>query len=139
MPKTKRPRVLLVDEDGLPTEFYHALLTEHHFDVTWTDTTDKAMEKVRNEEAFDLVVLDCMMPTGNVLKNTNTQDGMRTGIELCDLIKKTVSNIYVIFLTNVRNYDLLEEMWQRTSRNLVRQKASTPPSVLLKEIQTLLA
>jgi signal transduction histidine kinase len=59
--RTTRARVLFVDDEPAIAEVYGALLGEQH-DVTVALGGARALEELRSDKAFDVVVCDLMMP-----------------------------------------------------------------------------
>jgi len=83
MPK----RILVVDDDENILSLERTILEQKGFEVTTADGGEQAL-KLLKQEAFDLVLLDVMMPD-------------KDGFEVCRLIKQDArtSTIPVIFLT----------------------------------------
>lgn len=132
-------RILIIDDEEMPTQLYKMALEKAGFHVEVAETTDHAVKQLQNNGRFHLIILDCMMPPGSLLKNKNTEDGMRTGIVLWEEIKDLSVSAVKMFLTNVRTPSLLQEMWELAGSGRVRQKGRTLPSSLVQEVQSLLA
>jgi CheY-like chemotaxis protein len=133
------PRILIIDDEPMPSRLYKEALENNHCQVEMAETTDEAMRQLENNGRFDLVILDCMMPPGEVLKEEQTDDGMRSGIVLWNKIRDTAPMTPAMFLTNVRVPELLNEMWDLAGRRRVRQKGRTPPSMLVQEVKEMFA
>ncbi len=56
-----KPRILIVDDDASATEYMSVLLSESPYDVVTCNTGSDALVRI-NEEPFDLVLLDVLMP-----------------------------------------------------------------------------
>ena len=61
MSAAERPRLLVVDDDAELRELADAYLTQQGFDVT-TVEDGPSMDERLGQEAFDLVILDLMLP-----------------------------------------------------------------------------
>jgi DNA-binding response OmpR family regulator len=78
-------RILVVDDEQKMTSFITAYLQNEGYGVTEAHTGAKALELLRADSGFDLVLLDWMMPGMN-------------GLDVCRVLR-TFSDIPVIFLT----------------------------------------
>jgi len=77
-------RILVVDDHAEIRELLKRFLTQHGLNVV-TAADGESMEKVMNQQQFDLIILDLMLPG-------------KDGITLCKEIRAT-SNIPIIMLT----------------------------------------
>ena len=77
-------KTLIVDDDPNIREVLSVLLSSEGYDVTEAENGTMALEKV-NSMAFDIVILDIMMPDMD-------------GIEVCRRIREK-SSVPVLFLT----------------------------------------
>ncbi|MFB3819466.1 MAG: response regulator [Candidatus Methylomirabilales bacterium] len=78
-------RILLVDDEGLAREFYGDLLTEHGFEVH-TATGGEAALELTSRQAFDVAILDIVMP------------GM-SGLQLLEELRRRQPDLPAIMLT----------------------------------------
>lgn len=62
MAKKSRPRILLVNDDVYQLSLIENLLEKEGWDVTSISQTEKAIEKIRKEPPFDIVITDLHMP-----------------------------------------------------------------------------
>ncbi|AGL01522.1 response regulator transcription factor [Desulfoscipio gibsoniae] len=77
-------KILLVEDDLSLIEGLKFSLSKHNFDVTITRTVKEA-EKCLNQNEYNLIILDLMLPDGS-------------GFDICKSVRQT-SNIPIIFLT----------------------------------------
>lgn len=132
--------ILIVDDEEMPTQLYQQALEDSAYKVTVAQTTDEAIKILERSIPPDLVILDCMMPPGDVFRDDpNVEDGMRSGLMLWDKIARIGNNTKTMFLTNVRANDLLDEMKRRAGPHRVKQKGRTPPSALVHEVRDILS
>jgi len=81
----EQPRVLLVEDEAKIAEFVLAGLREFHFDVTHCEDGESGLETFLTG-AFDVVVLDVMLPK-------------RNGFEVLQRIRQTHTEVGVLMLT----------------------------------------
>jgi len=62
MAKKSSARILLVNDDVYQLSLIANFLEKEDWDVTSTSQTEKAIEKIRKEAPFDLVITDLHMP-----------------------------------------------------------------------------
>ena len=78
-------KILIVDDDPNIREVLQVLLSSEGYDVTEAINGSMALEKVKGDSSFELVILDIMMPDMD-------------GIEVCRKIRQ-ISSVPVLFLT----------------------------------------
>ncbi|HAW51837.1 MAG TPA: DNA-binding response regulator [Flavobacteriales bacterium] len=83
----KSPKILLVDDDEDILEFLHYNLEKEDFKTTTASSGKQALKEVENEQ-FDLIILDVMMPHMD-------------GIETCQKIREMANaeETIILFLT----------------------------------------
>jgi two-component system response regulator RegX3 len=82
--ETDMRKLLLIEDDLSLIEGLKFSLSKHDFDVTVARTVKEA-KSCFNQDVYDLIILDLMLPDGS-------------GFDVCKTIRKT-SNIPIIFLT----------------------------------------
>jgi CheY-like chemotaxis protein len=112
--------VLIIDDEivpgqtepeGDPMWYYAEALREQAFQVTEVTSTDEALRRLAEAPgAFTLIVLDIMMPPGQVLAAADTEEGMRTGIVLLGKIREICPDTPVAVLTQLRRPSLLNQL-----------------------------
>lgn len=55
-------RILVIDDDEMMRDLLHALLQLHGYEVSSVDRGEAALETLRNDSGFDLVLTDVQMP-----------------------------------------------------------------------------
>ena len=109
----ERKRILMIDDDRLPMEYYIRSLERNDFDVKYFTRPDDAFRYLDEEKPhLDSIILDIMLPPGEKYKDEQTDQGLRTGILLVKDFHgyADYSNTPVIVLTNVRNPRTLAEL-----------------------------
>lgn len=93
MIENKRPKILCVDDEIKNLKLFEAIFSSQGHDFTFAHDGYEALEKL-NEEKFDLVVLDLLMP------------GM-DGFEVCKRIRQnpSIQNLPVVIVTALSDCD----------------------------------
>lgn len=119
-------KILLVEDDPLIIEIYTIKLQEHGFNVEVAADGEMAFRKLKEEDGFDLVVLDIVLP-------------QLTGFELLNRIRKDqkLKNLKVLILSNLgQRLDIERARELGAKRYLI--KANFTPSEVVEEIKKLL-
>ncbi len=127
-------RLLLIDDDIYAMRLYVKALQKYSFEVVPVDSVDAALKAVKTE-AFDIAVLDIMMPPGRALDSLSTQGGFQTGPQLMIAIKKLRPDTKFVALTNARDPDT--ESWFKSFGAAYYQKQATPPFSFAEQMQQL--
>lgn len=87
--ENKQPRILLIDDDKFLLDMYSLKFKKSGLDIDVSSSTSGALEKLRSDGGYDILLLDIIMP------------GM-DGLELLEKIEseKLVQKAVVIMLTN---------------------------------------
>src|SRR6185369_13122030 len=82
-------KILLVDDDRFLLDMYSLKFKKNGLDVNTASSSVAALDKLRNGEEFDIVLMDIIMPTMD-------------GIELLKAVReeKLVPNATILMLTN---------------------------------------
>jgi len=141
-------RVLLVDDEiapgAIPGEgnymwYYAEALREAGFDVVEAVGPDAALETLdRTPDPFCIIILDIMMPPGKAFAETDTQQGLRTGLLLLDKITVLCPQVPVLVLTNVNNAKTVGELRGRPDVKAVLFKPDYTPYMLVDEVRRVL-
>ncbi len=83
-------------------------------------TPDRALEILRIDSSFDLIILDVMMPRGQVFTDEETAFGMRTGFNLAERIHREYPEIPIILLSNIVPAENDRDLNQYTSGRLMK-------------------
>ncbi len=89
MTTEKQPKIMLIDDDRFLLDMYSRKFKTQGLDIVTVDNSPGALEKLRNGEKPDIILLDIIMPTMD-------------GLELLKILRdeKLVSSASVIMLTN---------------------------------------
>lgn len=118
-------RVLLVEDENLISEMYQRALRNVGLDVSIANDGSVALDMIREEAgAFDLILLDIMMPTLNgigVLKELKAHDS-------------PYKDIPVVMLTNLGQDDILRQSLS-IGANKYMIKSSLLPGQLAEKVK----
>jgi CheY-like chemotaxis protein len=104
--------ILFVDDDMIYIKEYLEELSDV-YSVHHEHNIDTAFEFiVKNSQTIKLLVLDIMMPSGNLLKNKDNDNGRRTGnLFIAELRKKIdLTSLPIILFTHVNIQNLPSEL-----------------------------
>jgi CheY-like chemotaxis protein len=130
MRKTNETLLIVDDDKFLPIEISN-ILKDEGFQVILSNSPEDAIEKIQKENP-DLVVLDVMLPHGNLFTNAETKGGFDTGIALARKILAEYPAIRVMAYTNRISRDT--KSWFET-RGLEYIRKGEPPEILVKSIR----
>lgn len=85
-------RILLIDDEVTVLNFIGSILRNYNYEVMVSPDPEEAMETLKTE-AFDLVILDVMMPG-------------KSGFDIHEYIVREKLNIPVVFLTGVKSKEV---------------------------------
>jgi len=130
--------ILLVDDDRLPMQFYIKALQLKGYEVKHCLDTDSALDFVKEKkEQIHAIILDIMMLPGNVYKDEDTNEGLRTGVFLFGDIRKHCPKVPIVVLTNVKNPKTLVEFKDKAFIEVL-QKIDYTPFELVRLIDKML-
>jgi len=135
----KAKRVLLIDDDYLPIQYYISRLEKNNYEVLHYLNPDDAFAYIEKERpCLDGIVLDIMLPPGRKYKNMPTNQGLKTGSFLLKDLLELYPKVPVVVLTNVRNPKTLAEF---TESDLLKVafKPDCPPKKLAELLDELLS
>ncbi len=121
IPRERQRKVVLVDDQLKPMEFYIDALRENNFEVLTIHDADAAVRYFDlAHEDLDAIILDIMMPAGEIFSHDDTAEGMRTGLliyrsiliqqALLTLAGKPVHAYPIAILTNSANPQTMAEL-----------------------------
>ena len=141
----EKGRILFVDDEFGPSPdrpngsymwYYSQALRDAGFEVREVLSPDEALSELSKEDQrFDLIILDIMMLPGERYKHEDTAEGLRTGIFLARTLHERWADIPILVLTNVLNPDVINKMKAIPSIRNVLSKPSYLPFQVLEEVR----
>lgn len=132
--------ILFVDDEEVYSREYKRHLINHGFQVTYESTVKAALQRIRNEEKFDLFLTDLMMFPRGAYSNEAAGDGTFTGALLAIDFHKMSPQTPIIIFTAAHSTDLIGEIRKRLGQIpvlLVLQKISLSPEALADAVANL--
>jgi CheY-like chemotaxis protein len=130
--------ILFVDDDMIYIQEYLEELSNFH-DVRHEHSIDKAFKFIiENSQKIKLLVLDMMIPSGDLLKDKDNDNGRRTGRLLIEELKNKVdlTTFPIIVFTHVNIQNLQSEV-SGISVQKLQKEDFTPYQFSLKVIEVL--
>jgi len=120
--------------------YYADELRRCQFHVVEVMGPDETVELLfDSREKFDMIVLDVMMPQGEVFADDPAaQRGLRTGICLAGKIHDELPRIPIIILTNAAGEDISRSREDNPSVKRVIFKFDCTPSAFAREVEDVL-
>lgn len=121
-----KPRIILIDDDHGPMDYFVEALRIRGFEVRQIDSTDDAFCWLEDPGAQppDLVVLDLMLPPGTRLTLEETDGGLRSGVVIAHAVRKRFPDVPIVAFTNHNDDDVTKALPERTT---TRAKFETSP------------
>lgn len=127
--------ILLVDDEKRRMESYVEELRLSGYEVEIKSDVDSALDFFNeNYKQIELLILDIMMPAGNVFENVDTKYGLRTGIIFYKKIRNLNLSLPIIIFTNVSN-EAVEKKISLDQKSLFLQKQDFLPFQLVDELE----
>lgn len=122
----QKKKILVIDDDKFLLNMYSFKFREKGFEVTPVLSSVDALNKLRNNELFDVILLDLMMPVIN-------------GFEFLDILKKEqlAQNSKIIVLSNLGQPADIEKSKSLGANSYIVKASSTPTEVVEKAIATM--
>jgi CheY-like chemotaxis protein len=112
-PREKRPRILLVDDERVALTLFEQLLEGDGYDVTTAQSGFECLDLfVRNNAAFDLVVLDLTMP-------------FMDGEETFHRLREICPTVRVVLSTGFIHDERLQALFERGLAGFMRKPLPT--------------
>lgn len=134
--------ILLVDDEPRKMDSYILELKFSGYEVEFKQDVDSAFKYIhKNASKLDLIVLDILMPPGEITKNMDTNDGLRTGVCFLELIRKELSVVPIFIFTNTYiNDDPKFDKIIKEDKNIkLLYKTDNLPFELAEKVQNILA
>lgn len=122
----QKKKILVIDDDKFLLNMYSFKFREKGFEVTSVLSSVDALNKLRNNELFDVILLDLMMPVIN-------------GFEFLDILKKEqlAQSSKIIVLSNLGQPTDIEKSKSLGANSYIVKASSTPTEVVEKAIATM--
>lgn len=117
-----KKRILFIEDERFFLEELQLALTD--YDITPAFTAPSGMELIQNED-FDAVLLDIMMPPTADMDPEHVGYGRSTGVEICRRIKDMKPEIPVVILSVVRDPGILERVEEAGADKVINKPASS--------------
>lgn len=129
--------ILFIEDELRQTKSFHEEFELAEYEVKLAKTVDEAsLLLTENAAAIQVVILDIMMSPGELLRNENTERGLRTGLKMFEKIREEFPTIPVVVFTNVTDKSVIEFFSTRNVPYL--NKRNYDPDELLKRVEALL-
>jgi hypothetical protein len=137
--------ILFVDDDTVYIQDYVDDLKDHLEEISDScivlheHTVDSAFKFIiENSQEIKLLVLDMMIPSGNLLKGKDNDNGRRTGRLFIENLKRKIDLTLfpIIFFTNVNIQNLPSETGEISFQKLQKEDF-TPYEFSLKVVEIL--
>jgi len=94
--------ILFVDDESREMDSFRLELVMTGHEVAFKTKTDDAWKYFEeNLAGIDMLILDIMMPSGSLLNDEDTENGLRTGILFFQKLREKEPRMPVVILTNV--------------------------------------
>jgi CheY-like chemotaxis protein len=131
--------ILVVDDDLRRMESVIDQLRDDGFEVEPVATIDEAYLRISaHPNGIECVILDIMMPPGNLLVDEDTESGLRSGVRFFDRIRLSHPNLPVLVLTNIDD-QRAEELFAQKSHCKFYRKEELRPKEVTEQVRELLA
>ncbi len=130
-----KQKILLVDDQQQAMRYHWSALERAGYSVTRCETTREAVRSY-NDDHFDLIILDRMLPPGEVLDGSETEMDLRTGYRIYEDLRQRhhLKSVPIIIFTNFYETETAQEIEGKDERAIVLGK-DTIPSELVNEIR----
>lgn len=131
--------IMWIDDDVASSTLraYRDEIKENGFDLIPVDCVDELNKKEHLYNTVDLIILDSMIPVGELLKNENdTKGGIFSGILIYEKLLKNL-NLPIIIFSILSDEYLIN--WQQSNNFEYLNKLDTDPERLITKINIMLS
>lgn len=124
-------KILVVDDDPIAMQYWWDALQDAGFGVTRTSTTEEVIRQY-NADQFELIVLDRMMPPGEVFDGSDSETAMDTGEKVYEDLRgrKHLTHVPIVILTNHLNAAVAQKLQAHDRRLRVVSKGTKPSELV---------
>jgi len=117
----------MIEDEPEYTISYKDELELSGYEVAFVRDVDAALDFLReHREEIELVILDIMMSPGRALADVDTQNGLRTGVHLFDLIRQEAPKLPILILTNVSDERVAAHFRRQENCRFLRKEDYLP-------------
>ncbi|MFN7929346.1 MAG: response regulator [Blastocatellia bacterium] len=131
--------ILFIDDEDEMESFELGLkLSEYEYQVKRVTNVDDAWEYLNcNEVQIKLIIMDIMIPPGDLFNDVDTKGGLRTGLDLLEKIREKNNSLPVIVFSNVSDQKIISH-FQRQPKCLFLRKEEEGAFTLPHKVHQLL-
>lgn len=124
MPKSKNPRILVIDDEEVIRNLLSDVLTEKEFDVDTAETGEKGLEAAE-KTSYDVILLDLRMPGAD-------------GITVMKKIREQDSDVVIIVITGYGSMETAQQAMRLGAYDYVTKpfKVDEVESIIRKGVDT---
>jgi CheY-like chemotaxis protein len=127
--------ILFVDDEERRMESYIEELRRSNFLVQYEKDVGKALDFFRiNYNELELLILDVMMPIGDIFEDVDTNYGLITGIKFYDRVRQDSPNVPIVIFTNMVE-DNIQEKIQNDEKVQILHKEEYLPLDFVKQVK----
>lgn len=125
--------IIMIDDEKYRMVHVYDMLEMSGYSVKLVDNVDDALDVIKKDKnKIKAIILDIMMPWGNVFKAEDTKYGTQTGYKFFFMIREIIGEkIPIIIYTAYKGGDILNDLKQEKN-SVVRSKADTSAKDILK-------
>ncbi len=125
-----KKRILFIEDEEFFLEGLQIALKG--YEVTPANSASRGMELAQNQE-FDLVLLDIMMPPPEDIDPEYVGYGRSTGVELCRRIRALKPELPIVVITVVRDPGILDKIEEVGAARIINKPVSSTQVVAILE------
>lgn len=133
--------ILFIDDENRGMDSYYQELKlefKNKYEIKFINDLDEANQFLeKNHENIQLIILDVMMPPGKIFKDSDTDDGLKTGIRFYKKIRQNFPELFTVMFTNYFNKEL-ENTINTNEKSCFFHKEDYLPYELTDEIKKIL-
>lgn len=128
----------LKDPDNNYMWYYKDALLEEDYKLIEATGTDEALALLKKHADIDLIILDIMMPPGKVFEQVDTMEGLRTGVNLADVLNKKYPKIPILVLTNLQPGTISNRLSYRNVKTIAYKEDCLPYEEFVDDVSEIL-
>jgi DNA-binding response OmpR family regulator len=130
--------ILFIDDEPRYVRSYIEFLEDSGHEAHLETSIDEALRFfLANQDQIGLVILDVMLPPGELFTAAETEDGLRTGVHLFKKLREESRQLPIIILANVSSKAVEDAFVNQPFCRFLR-KVNTFPFELVQEVENML-